>query len=170
MGGQRTRRYLDLPSRPHWDKDGGQWFVSPEVPKKGPIPMYRWRPSVSTICEPLLGTSLYGTKADGTHGIVGVSYPKTKRRHLLYREALELVIIFKQRADLFTLAIYRRQVTREGGIPLDELFLEVAETFRLSPREWSDLAIRMPKRSAIRKTCLERAKVSSVSVLALAAE
>ena len=135
-------KYLDLPSRPRWDRDGGLWYTSPTIGKDGKMTLYRWRPTVNFVCEPLMLMDL-----------------RLARRRLLYREALELVIVFKQRSDLFTLALHRRQVATYG-IPLDHLFLSVAEGFDppLSAEEWRRLAERMPEKSFVRKACLEHAQ------------
>lgn len=150
-------KYLTLHKTPRWNEGSGIWHVSPTVPKNGPTPMSRWLPSVNALCEPLMGVPIYQYDlAANQLKIVGVKYLKTRRRHLLYREALELVKVAQKRDELFTLALYRRQVTREGGIPLDTLFLDLAETFNLTPSEWLILAERMPRRSEVRRICFER--------------
>src|SRR5437588_3823956 len=48
-----------------------------------------------------------------------------------------LVETFRDRQDLFELAIYRRQVS-EGDISMDKLFFEVAESFDLTYAERSE--------------------------------
>ena len=150
--------HLCLSCRPAWDREGGTYYVSPTAPNK----MERYRPSVNQICEPLLGSSIR-TK----EGIItGVSYPPLARRLALFREGLELVIVFKRVEDLFTLATYRRQVTQRGGLPLDRLLFETARTLGLTKTEWQHLAERMPEKAPIRAACLLEAAPESQKVAA----
>lgn len=147
---------------PRWDANGGLWYVSPTVPKDGsPTPMYRHKPTISSICEPLFGTSI---RRNGR--IVGVSYPRLDDRLRIYREGIELIRVFRECTDLFTLATHRRQVTRRGGIPLDRLFFELACEAGLSRTQWEVLALRMPDRAPIYEACLDRARVTPEAMAA----
>lgn len=128
--------------------------------------MLRWKPNMDAICESLLGTSIATWKGK-EQKITGVRYPTMERRLLIYREGLELVFVFKDRIDLFTLAVYRRQVTIHGDCPLDGLFLRAAEMFDLSSQEWGDIARRMPKHSKIKSICARRARPVQVQKVEL---
>ncbi len=152
---------LQLPKPPRWNTNGGVWYTEQGTSKNQnadvvqscvPTPSYRYKPSMNSICEPLLGTSL---RRDSK--IVGVSYPKLSDRLRIYREGIELIKIFNERDDLFALAMYRRQVTYRGGIPADELFFNLACDAELSKAEWHELALRMPDRALIYHACVRRA-------------
>ncbi|MDB5189551.1 MAG: hypothetical protein JWL82_508 [Parcubacteria group bacterium] len=146
--------YKDLRRSPRWDIDGGLWYVSQTVPKDGsPTPMYRHKPSINDICAPLFGSSIKDTNGK----ITGVRYPRLEERYRLFREGIELVKVFRDYSDLFTLAKHRRQVTRRGGIPMDILFFNLACEARFSKKEWEMIATRMPDRSPIYSACWRRA-------------
>lgn len=148
----------------HWRE--GIWRVAHYPPVGGgPWPMYRWHPSVDTVCELLLGSSVRNEEGQ----IVGVRYPKPRERHAIYREGLELIEVFREKKDLFALALYRRQVTRRGDIAHDRLFLSLANSFRLSCAEWAALSVRMPTGSRVRNECLRRARTEPQGFLACAA-
>lgn len=100
-----------------------------------------------------MGTSI--KNSEGT--IVGVKYPSLARRLAVYEEGLNLIAVFKERDDLFTLAVYRRQVHTTCGISLDTRFLQLAEQFALTALEWEMLAVRMPEGSSIYARCRARA-------------
>jgi hypothetical protein len=182
MRDHRKRPWRPLKERPRWDKGKGLWYALSLVSSDRATSMYRWRPKVDSICEPLLGTAVPfcvrkgGQDANGNYknefsmhevqrrdpehyysGSV-VHYPRIRRRLKLYREGLELVVVFGEREDLFKLATYRREVTIHD-ISADSLFIEVAE--RLSPAltstEWHLLATRMPKNTWVHNECERRA-------------
>lgn len=123
--------------------------------------MYRHRPTINSICEPLLGTPI----RDRTGAVTGVRYPMLAERCRIYRESLEVVYVFRDYEDLFTLAMYRRQVS-DTGMFLDLLFLELALAASLTPEQWQELLIRMPEDTPIRRACERRA----CPVVAYAAE
>jgi hypothetical protein len=142
--------------RPRWDADGGLWYVSQTVPKDGsPTPMYRHKPTMNSICCPLLGTTV--RNPDRT--IAGVKYPRFEDACDIYREGLELVHVFRDYSDLFALAMYRRQVS-EYGLILDQLFLELARDADFSTESWGMLALRMPEGTPVHEICLRKAKPS----------
>lgn len=151
-------KYMSLPRTPHWNVGRGLWYPSSSVPSDKPTPLVRWRPTIDAVCERLLGSSTYFEDESGARRGC-VRYLSLETGTLLYREALELIIVFRQRSDLFSLATYRRQLTTEGDIDLDGLFLELAEECvpALSCEEWDMLAERMPKNSKILAICQERA-------------
>jgi hypothetical protein len=145
-----ANKCLYLRQRPAWDVDGGRWFVQQGEKKSNePSKMYRGKPSIHVICSPLFGTA--------------TAYPTLTRRHELYREGIEVLLVFQDhaehRTDLFTLAIYRRQVTSRGGITLDPLFFEIALRMQpaLTSEEWESLAQRMPECAPIKRACLDQA-------------
>jgi hypothetical protein len=143
-----------LRQRPSWDRNGGIWYVSQVIPKDGtPTPMYRHKPSIGQICGPLMGTSI--RTAGGC--ICSVRYPEFSERLRLYREGMELVVVFKEYADLFTLALYRRQVCEED-IQMDVLFFNLALEAGFQKSQWDSLAQRMPECSWIRGACERRAR------------
>lgn len=152
-----------LHQRPRWDRDGGIWYVAQTVPKDGsPTPMYRHKPTISDICGPLMGTPF---RRGGE--IMGAKFPSLNDRLRMYREGLELVRVFRDYRDLLDLAVYRRQVTRRGGIPLDGLFYELSCEAAFPPAIWKMLAERMPERAPVRAACMRHA---SSGARALAAE
>lgn len=153
---------LPLRPTPRWNKDGGLWYVRQGMHDTSkPTPMYRHKPTINSICEPLLGTSIRGTEGS----IVGVRYPSFPESCRIYREGLEVVHVFRDYDDLFTLAMYRRQVA-DTGIVLDMLFLELAIAARFTSEQWEELRIRMPINTPIYDACARRAN----PVLVLAAE
>lgn len=168
MSGELEHLRLVPPARPRWDRDGGLWYPSSFIPKNGPQQMVRFWPTINAICEPLMGSSKAYPVNGGTK--YHVTYPSKERCFGIYREAVELIKSRRVREDLFILSIYRRQVTEEGDIWLDELFFELAETFALTPEEWGVLALRMPRCSRIRRLCLKRAHLPREVPLPLAAE
>lgn len=103
--------------------------------------MYRHKPAVSTICKPL----------------IHARYLPLHERLRIYREGIELVMVFGDYDDLITLATYRRQVTRRGGVPLDTLFFNLACDAGFTKAQWQELAHRMPDRAPIKEACLRRA-------------
>lgn len=152
--------------RPRWDADGGLWYVAQGENRPGvPTKQYRWKPNMNTVCEPLLGRPVHDRE---TGKVVGVTYPSLTHRLEIYREGLRLIEVFGERTDLFTLAVYRRQVREIGPVSLDWLFLELAERMvpALSPREWGMLSVRMPERSHILNVCLERSCPANIRVAA----
>lgn len=155
------QKYLPLPRTPRWNVGEGLIYPSPTVPKDGPTPMSRWHPTINTVCERLLGASSCYLD-DGEIKWGRARYLGFDEAMLVYREGLELIAVFKERSDLLSLAMFRRQVTVEGDISLDGLFLELAEEFDppLTPEEWGDLAVRMPQNSWILATCLVRSQGS----------
>ncbi|MDB5244966.1 MAG: hypothetical protein JWN90_71 [Parcubacteria group bacterium] len=114
--------------------------------------MVRLKPALSNICEPLLGSS-----SRDANGKVSASYPILSDRHRIYREGIEVLIVFEDPTDAITLAMYRRQVTCWGDIPDDRLFLLVADTLQLTDYAWLDIAVRMPMGSCIRRASFMRA-------------
>ncbi|MGE5541221.1 MAG: hypothetical protein ACM3TU_02970 [Bacillota bacterium] len=147
-----------LRQRPRWDADAGLWYTAQTLSKDGsPTPMHRHKPHVRDICGPLMGTSI---RREGV--TVGVKYPCLDDRLRIYREGLELVYVFREYKDLLDLAVYRRQVTRRGGIPLDRLFYELACAAEFLPTAWAMLAQRMPDRAPIRDMCLRHAVAPEV--------
>lgn len=151
---------LPPPVRPRWDQDGGVWYPAPFTPAGKPTPMQEWRPTINAICEPLLGSSQRyeekGVAGEGSKIRSIAVYPTLDRCLRIYREALHVVRVYRKQEDLLMLAVYRRQVTVEGDIWLDEPFIELADTLGLSRDSWAALAARMPKRSRIRRICLKR--------------
>jgi hypothetical protein len=160
MSVSQRLKCLPAPIRPRWDQDGGVWYPAPFTPAGEPTPMQEWHPTINAICEPLLGSSQhYEQKSEDGSDIkirFFAVYPQMDRRLRIYREALHLVRVYRRAADLLMLAVYRRQVTEEGDIWLDDQFIELADGFSLSRDSWAALAERMPKRSKIRRTCLKR--------------
>ncbi|HEX5774898.1 MAG TPA: hypothetical protein VFY28_02990 [Candidatus Paceibacterota bacterium] len=151
-----------LRQRPRWDAGGGNWYVSQTVPKNGsPTPMYRHKPRIADICGPLMGTSV---RKNGV--VVGVKYPCLSDRLRIYREGLELVYVFREYRDLLDLAVYRRQVTHRGGMPLDRLFYELACEAQFLPAQWKMLAERMPDRAPIYAECLRHAAILPAALAA----
>jgi len=104
------------------------------------------------ICGALDGRSVY----DANGKVKWVEYPTLTRRLQIYREGLELIIVFRDYDDLFALAVYRRYVTQRCGIKMDEIFFTLALEAGLTPERWEDLARRMPDRSLIRGQCFFR--------------
>ena len=150
--------YTTLARRPSWDVDGGRWYVSQTVPRDGsPRKMYRHKPSINLICESLLGSSV----RDKNGRICGVAYPTLSRRCEIYREGIEIVTVFQDYRDLFSLAVYRRYVTQCGGIPMDMLFFNLAMKGDFSREDWEILALRMPEYADIRAACLRRAYIGT---------
>lgn len=115
--------------------------------------MYRYKPTINSICEPLLGTSI----RDQTGAITGVRYPTLAERCRIYREGLEVVYVFRDYEDLCTLAMYRRQVS-DTGMVLDQLFLELAYAASFTRDQWQELLVRMPADTPIHAVCLKRAR------------
>lgn len=153
---------LPIEPRPLWDQDGGIWYVSQGSPHgDAPTSTYRYKPTINSICEPLLGTSV----RDSTGAICGVRYPTFVECCRIYREGLEVVHVFRDYEDLFTLAMYRRQVS-DAGIVLDMLFLELAHAAALTPLQWQELLVRMPPDTPIHAVCLSKAHPVLESVAA----
>ena len=143
-----------LPSTPSWNRDGGRWYVSQTPPANGePHKMYRHKPSMHLLCEPLLGSSIRNAAGE----IIGVKYPSLSRRIEIYREGIEIISVFREKCDMFSLAVYRRYVTQRGGVPTDLLLFNLALALELSPEEWEMLRLRMPEKSPIRGACFRRA-------------
>ncbi len=124
--------------------------------------MYRHKPSIHLLCEPLLGSSIRNQGGK----IVGVKYPTLSRRIEIYREGIELVSVFMEKSDLFALAVYRRYVTQRGGVPIDLLLFNLALELTLSPDEWKMLQMRMPDKAPIHDACLRRAHFGKVQLAA----
>lgn len=161
--------YLELPYTPRWNEGNGLWYIYPDYSRR-PLEMNRYFPSVNLVCFQLWGTPI--RKRDPLtleFETVGVNYPLFRERCMLFLEGIELVKVTRNREELFTLASYRRQVTRKGGLPLDRLLLMLAESFNPQHEEWETLAGRMPERSEIRCICEERGQSAS-KMLAEAAE
>ena len=159
-----------------WNEEPGIWYVRQGAGGNKPAAMYRWHPTINAICEPLLGASVRVREEEVIDGvtqvkeiIIGVDYPRKIRRLRLFKEALDVVRIFRNQEDLFTLAVYRRQVTKTGNMHLDPAFIELAETFDLLAEDWRKLAERMPRRSRILAHCEARAN-KGIAPVALAAE
>lgn len=151
--------------RPRWDNDGGLWYCVQGASTDGaPTKLYRHKPSVNHICEPLLGTSLRNEKGK----IIGVKYPTLAERLKIYREGIEVVRVFKDYDDLVTLAMYRRQVTRRGGIHIDLLFFNLACDAHFPQTTWAMLAERMPDRAPIYQACRRRATLGPSRLEAVA--
>ena len=126
---------LVMASRPSWERDGR-------------------KPNINVLCYTLLGSSTYNV--DGK--IVGVTYPSLTRRLEIYREGIEIVSVTREKSDLFSLAVYRRYITRRIGLPLDEMLFNLAIDLRFSFDEWLQLEVRMPDKSWIRGACANRAR------------
>lgn len=148
---------LHLRQRPRWDEGGGDLYVKQGAASHDvPTAMYRHRPRIPDICASLLGVPV---RINGE--IVGVRYPRLDTRLRVYREGIELIVVFRDYEELITLAMYRRQVTRRGGIPLDLLFFNLACEAGFTGAQWQQLAERMPDRAPIRAACLHRAAVAA---------
>jgi hypothetical protein len=130
--------------------------------------MLRWRPSVNSICEPLLGASMYAA-VENDRKIIGVRFPEMESRLQIFHEGLELVWVFRRRTDLFALATYRRQVTETGDMPLDILLLLMADRLNLSTDNWKRFAERMPDDSWVKQECEKRSVPVTCELLAVAA-
>lgn len=153
---------MSMTRRPRWDEHGGIWYArqgTSTVPNENevativPTRMYRYKPSISSICGPLMGSSV----RDAAGTITGVRFPPLAIRTSIYREALELVHVFREYEDLFTLAVYRRQVCEEGLV-IDQLFIELADAAGFTPAQWRELSLRMPDGSPIRRECERRGR------------
>jgi hypothetical protein len=150
----KVPNYLELTSRPSWDLDGGKWYVSQTPPANGePRKMYRHKPSMHLLCEPLLGSSIRNAAGK----IVGVRYPTLSRRMEIYREGIELISVFMEKSDVFALAVYRRYVTQRGGVPIDLLLFNLALDLNFSVEDWEMLRVRMPDKAPIYDACFRRA-------------
>ena len=157
--------YMTMLSRPRWDVDGGTWYVVQGPPTQGVSKMYRHKPSMNSICE-----SLHGWPVRDKHGcVIGVRYPILRERLRVYREGIELALVFSEREDIFTVATYRRQVTRVGGVPLDVLLFNLACDAHFTQEEWHFLAERMPAKAPIYEACLRRATYPRVGRQSIAA-
>ena len=158
---------LLLEPRPSWDRNGGLWVTEGTLrgnhsrkPGEGIEKLVRIPANINVICEPLMGGS--HRRSDGT---VYATYPPLTQRLSIYREALEAVLVFGYRTDhILALALFRRQVTRRGGVPYDYFFFEcMTRSAEDLDRDqavclWSDLVARMPDRAPIRSWCLRRAE------------
>jgi hypothetical protein len=111
------------------------------------------KPSIRVLCGPLMGTSRYDSH---TGAICGVNYPIRSRRIELYREALRVLLIFRDREDLFHLALYRRQITSIASAKYDSIYMKCLRRAvpALSQKDWRRIAKRMPRHAHIRKECL----------------
>ncbi len=160
-----------LKRRPKWNRRNAGLHPSPVVSKNGPTPMVYFRPNVNHICDQLLGSPVYGgyDQQKQERVITAVKYPEMDRRLRIFREALQIVFVSRGHADLLTLALYRRQVTETGDMPLDLLFLRAAEMFSLSEEQWEALAVRMPMDSWIYRQCKHRARLENL-FMSIAAE
>jgi hypothetical protein len=155
---------FELSTRPWWDTDWspgirGQHYVDQNGSRsvRSASQMPRWIPSVNHICESLWGTSR--VSEDGTSALV---FPEMSRRLALYREALEIVIVTAGESDshisLMTTALFRRQVDASEPIPLDDLFIHIADQMSpaLSVTDWKNLAQRMPEGTLVHAACRMR--------------
>lgn len=150
-----------MPKRPRWDAERPLYYVAPYPPRDGgPWKMNRWFPTVNSICEPLLGHSVRDRKNDR---IVAVKYPPMASKYRMYREALELVAITKNRSELLTIAVYRRNVS-PGHLELDRLFIALGD--RLEGTPWDLIKVRMPHNTWVRAQCVVRANEARPTAIA----
>jgi len=142
-------------SLPRWYRNGGVCAGESTLHgiRREPDRLVRWKPTIWHVCGSLMGTS-----RKRENGSYEVKFPRIARRLAIYEEGLNLVALFRERDDLLTLAVYRRQVHPVGAISLDARFLELADSFNLSVVEWEMLAVRMPEHSSIRTACEARTK------------
>ena len=153
---------LPLTPTPRWNQDGGIWYVLQGMQcTDAPTPMYLHKPTINSICEPLLGTSV----RDASGLISGVRYPSFSDACRIYREGLEVVHVFRDYEDLFTLAMYRRQIA-DTGILLDMLFIHLALAAGFTPAQWQELLVRMPVDTPIYAACARRSQESPVVLAA----
>ena len=141
-------------SLPRWYRNGGIYATESTLYgiQRGRNQLVRWKPTIQHVCDSLMGTSTL------VNGVRQVKFPTLARRMAIYEEGLNLISVFGDRDDLFTLAVYRRQVRPIGSISLDSRFLELAEALNLSRTEWEMLAARMPADSRIKSICEHRAQ------------
>ncbi len=148
-------------SLPRWYRNGGVCAAESTLHgiRREHDRLVRWKPTILYVCGSLMGTS-----RKRENGSYEVKFPRIARRLAIYEEGLNLVALFRERDDLLTLAVYRRQVLPSGAISLDTRFLELADSFDLSSVEWEMLAVRMPEHSSIRAVCEARSKSPPLSV------
>ena len=163
----RPGRYAS--AAPAWNRDDGHYALKQ---KDGVDHLVRVQPNIRIICEPLMGVSVWNGKR------WRVKYLHPRERVKIYGRALAVLEKWKTRDDIFSLALYRRQVasTNFRGIfslvlyrrqiasanllDIDEAFFRVALDARpsLTGAEWRMLAERMPMFTPILSRCLRQAR------------
>lgn len=153
MSKQDGTTWLWNKSLPRWYRNGGVYASESTLYgiRREPDRLVRSKPTIQSICGPLMGAS-----SQGKDGSYYATFPSLVRRLAFYEEGLNLVALFGEREDILTLAVYRRQVHPRRAISLDERFLDLADTFSLTCKEWEMLAVRMPVCSRVWVICQAR--------------
>ncbi len=136
---------------PAWNRDDGHYVLK----RVGDVDSFALaQPSIHIICDPLMGISV----RDGEQW--RVKYLHSRERIRIYERALQVLVKWRTRDDLFSLALYRRQVACANLPDVDEAFFAVALQMRphLTCMEWRMLAERMPEFTLILNQCKEQVR------------